>query len=338
MRFGPCSNCSRSRDPIRFERVARLATCAASDRSVMFRRRGSTGLRFYAFDAGTQARKGGALGARLAALPKAGRLLVRWLPGLLHTGRPSGATRRARMSVWSRVSTPHAVGRRIVALHDRELADRLRSGDERAFRELVAEYGGRLARLARSFSRNDAVIEEAVQETWLAVIRGVHAFEGRALLRTWIFGILVNQARRLAVREHRHAQVAAGGNLSPGSAAETSAGDDLEPGMGRTGMWLEAPTPWGLENPESVMLSRETLQVVEAAIAELPDSQRQVILLRDVEGVDAEEVCNILGVSDTNQRVMLHRGRAHVRTALDRYMKEGLEGRRTQARPERRSR
>ncbi len=208
-------------------------------------------------------------------------------------------------------------------MHDPEIASRLKAGDEAAFREIVAEYGGRLSRLARSFSRNDAVIEEAVQETWLAVIRGIHGFEGRAPLRSWIFGILVNQARRLAVREHRHAQVALGRSVAGGPSSSPEDGEDREPGMGSNGMWAEPPAPWGLENPESAMLSKETLRVIEAALADLPEAQRQVVLLRDVEGLGSEEVCNILDLSDTNQRVLLHRGRARVRRALDRYMKEG---------------
>jgi len=208
-------------------------------------------------------------------------------------------------------------------MHDEQITARLRAGDEAAFREIVAEYGGRLSRLARSFSRNDAVIEEAVQETWMAVIRGIHGFEGRAPLRTWIFGILVNQARRLAVREHRHAQVALGGNIASGASSMAEDAEDHEPGMGSHGKWVEPPAPWGLENPESVFLSMETLRVIEAAVAELPEFQRRVVLLRDVEGLSAEETCNILEVSDTNQRVLLHRGRARVRRALDRYVKDG---------------
>ena len=91
-------------------------------------------------------------------------------------------------------------------------------------------------------------------------------------------------------------------------------------------MWAERPTPWGLEDPESVVLSKETLRVIERGLEELPESQRQVVLLRDVEGLGPEEVCNILGLSDTNQRVLLHRGRARVRWALERYMKEGILG------------
>ena len=208
--------------------------------------------------------------------------------------------------------------------HDQEFVARLRRGDEAAFRELVGEYQGRLARLARSFCRNDSVIEEAVQETWLAVIKGIHGFEGRAPLQSWIFSILVNHARKLAVREHRHDGVGQG--VAPASASHEDAedGDQREPGMGPNGRWETPPTPWGLENPESVFLSQETLRVIEQAIEAMPEAQRRVVVLRDVEGLPAEEVCNILGVSGTNERVLLHRGRAKVRTALDAYLGEGV--------------
>ncbi len=215
-------------------------------------------------------------------------------------------------------------------MHDADLTARLRAGDEEAFRELVAGYGGRLSRLARSFCRNETVIEEAVQETWMAVIRGIHAFEGRSSLGTWIFGILVNQARRLAVREHRQAQVALGRAPGGDPPAPADEADEREPGMGANGMWAEPPVPWGLEDPESAMLGRETLEVVERSIADLPEAQRAVVLLRDIEGLDPESVCNILGVSDTHQRVLLHRGRARIRRALDLYLGEGrLEPRRS---------
>jgi RNA polymerase sigma-70 factor (ECF subfamily) len=207
-------------------------------------------------------------------------------------------------------------------MHDRDLVQRLRAGDESAFRDLVTEYGGRLRRLARSFCRGDAVIEEAVQETWMAVVRGLDGFEGRAPLRSWIFGILVNQARRLGVREHRHAQVGAG-TFAPAAPASGDDADEHEPGMGEGGHWSLPPATWGLENPEAAMLRHETLLVVETAVAGLPENQRQVVLLRDLEGLDAESVCNILGCTDTHQRVLLHRGRARIRRALDLYLKEG---------------
>ena len=204
--------------------------------------------------------------------------------------------------------------------HDQELVARLRAGDESAFRDLVAQLQGPLARFARSFSRNDSVIEEAVQETWLAVIKGIRGFEGRSPLRTWIFGILVNHARKLAVKAQKQSRVEMG--LSPQAAPEAlSEDDDREPGMGPTGMWDHPPVPWGLENPESALLARETLAVIEAALEAMPEAQRRVVLLRDVEGLGAEEVCNILAVSGTNERVLLHRGRARVRQALDAYLR-----------------
>lgn len=213
------------------------------------------------------------------------------------------------------------------AEHERLLVARLRAGDEAAFATLVDDLQGRLLRLARSFCRTDAVAEEAVQETWLAVIEGIERFEGRGALRSWIFGILVNQARKRAVREQRQAELS--GPASEASQAMASSGsgaespDEPEPGMGANGRWQTRPTPWGLEDPASAMVSRETLGVVEDALAGMPESQRSVVLLCDVEGLGPEEVCNILGISGTNQRVLLHRGRARVRRALDLYMREG---------------
>jgi RNA polymerase sigma-70 factor (ECF subfamily) len=212
---------------------------------------------------------------------------------------------------------------------ERQLVSRLRSGDEAAFAALVDDLQGRLLRLARSFCRTEAVAEEAVQETWIAVIEGVDRFEGRGTLRSWIFGILVNQARKRALREARQGELA-----RPPQRAVTSfedavvdSPDDPEPGMGANGRWEVPPTPWGLEDPAAAMVSRETLGVIERALADMPESQRNVVILADVEGLAPDEVCNILGISGNNQRVLLHRGRARVRRALDHYMKEGLSTR-----------
>ncbi len=207
--------------------------------------------------------------------------------------------------------------------HDRELAARLWAGDESAFEALVDEYQGRLARLARYFCRDEAVVEEAVQETWLAVIRGIGAFEGRAPLRSWIFSILANQARRLGAREKRMAQSPSGAprpERDPDPDAED--GEEREPGMGPHGQWERPPVPWGLEDPASVVLRHETLDVIAGALDALPERQRRVVLLRDVEGLSAEEACNILGVTETNERVLLHRGRVRVRRALDAYLRD----------------
>lgn len=239
-------------------------------------------------------------------------------PGSQPAGRPLGTT--VPLVNLGVIVNPKAG---ISGTHDQELVARLREGDEAAFRELVSQFQGRLTRLARSFCRNDSVIEEAVQETWLAVIKGIKGFEGRAPLQSWIFSILVNHARKLAVREQRHARAGEGVTSpgTPGEAAEDAY--EHEPGMGPRGHWENPPTPWGLENPESVLLRQETLRVIEQALDGMPEAQRRVVLLRDVEGLAAEEVCNILEVSGTNQRVLLHRGRARVRRALDAYLRVG---------------
>lgn len=195
---------------------------------------------------------------------------------------------------------------------------RLRSGDETAFGELVDGLHGRLVALASTFTSSPALAEDIAQETWLAVIRGLRGFEGRSSLRTWIFSILVRRARTIAAREARRA--------APQPPTESRNGNGLvewEPGQGRIGLWEEAPVPWGLEDPAAIHQSREALEVVRAALAELPTAQRQVVLLRDVEDVSAADACNILELSETNQRVLLHRGRARIRRALDRYLRDG---------------
>ncbi len=198
----------------------------------------------------------------------------------------------------------------------------LRAGDEAAFAVLVESLHGRLLALARSFCSRPELAEEAVQETWLAVIKGVEGFEGRAPLRSWIFSILVRRARTLAVREKRHGVIAPPDEPPAGDAE----GADREPGMGASGRWETPPTPWGFEDPEAAMLGREALAVVEAALERLPEAQRSAVWLRDVEGVGTEDACNILGVSETHFRVLVHRGRSSIRRALDAYVQERRPG------------
>ena len=199
-----------------------------------------------------------------------------------------------------------------------ELLARLRAGDETAFAALVADLHGRLVGLAGTFTSSPPLAEDIVQETWLAVIRGLGAFEGRSSLRTWVFSILVRRARTMAVREARRG--------IPVTGSESRNGDgfvEWSPGLGRIGLWEETPIPWGFEDPAAIHQSREALEVVRIALAGLPVAQRQVVLLRDVEDVNARDVCNILDLSETNQRVLLHRGRARIRRALDQYVREG---------------
>ena len=199
-----------------------------------------------------------------------------------------------------------------------ELLARLRAGDEAAFAALVDDLHGRLIGLAATFTSSPPLAEDIVQETWLGVIRGLRAFEGRSSLRTWIFSILVRRARTMAAREARRGVPIAGSESRNGEGFV-----EWSPGNGRVGLWDEAPRPWALEDPAAIHQSREALDVVRSALDGLPLSQRQVVLLRDVEDVAARDVCNILDLSETNQRVLLHRGRARIRRALDRYVREG---------------
>ena len=201
---------------------------------------------------------------------------------------------------------------------EQALVARLQSGDETAFAGVVDDLHCRLLALATTFTSSPALAEDIVQETWLAVIRGLHAFEGRSSLRTWIFSILVRRARTMAAREARQAErIAPYEGEDPGSIVE------WEPGRGRAGLWEETPTPWALEDPAMIYQSHEALEIVRAAWSGLPQAQRQVVWLRDVEDLAAEDVCNVLGLTGTNQRVLLHRGRARIRRALDRYVREG---------------
>ena len=204
---------------------------------------------------------------------------------------------------------------------EEELLARLRSGDEQAFAALVDRLHGPLLALAGTFTPSRTLAEDIVQETWLAVIRGLRGFEGRSALRTWIYNILVRRARTMAAGEARRATVPLP------EEQEAAAGAEWEPGRGRLGLWDEPPESWGLENPMAVLEMQETLEVVERALAELPEKQRQVVLLRDVEELGTEELCNILEISETNQRVLLHRGRARIRRALDRYLRAVPEAR-----------
>ena len=179
---------------------------------------------------------------------------------------------------------------------------------------LVDRHGAAMLRHARVFVRDRAVAEEVVQEAWLGVLRGIERFEGRSSLRTWLFGIVANVARTRGVREARSVPFSALTDDGPSVASERflGAGDRWH------GHWATPPEEWG--RPERELLSTETRDVLGAAIANLPDTQRQVISLRDVEGWDADEVCHVLELSEANQRVLLHRARSKVRRALDEYL------------------
>lgn len=201
--------------------------------------------------------------------------------------------------------------------NENDLITRLRAGDEAAFREIVSAYHGSLVRLAMTFLSQRSIAEEVVQETWLAVIRGLGTFEGRSSLKTWIFRILANRARTRAKREARSIPFSALGN--PQSEYEPVVNPNR---FDTRGMWVEPPQSWTNDTPEQILERRDTMEVVQRSIGELPPSQRAVVVLHDVEGLDPEEICNILEISETNRRVMLHRARSSLRGALEKHLTE----------------
>lgn len=194
------------------------------------------------------------------------------------------------------------------------LLEALRKGDEQAFASLVQRYHASLLRLAMSYVATKEQAEDAVAETWLGVFKGLDRFEGRSSLKTWIFRILINRAKTKGVREQRSV---------PFSSLEGD-GDQSEPSVDQSrfasaGNWSAPPQSWeGI--PEDRLLSAETRSVVDDAIARLPDMQRAVITLRDVEGLSAQEASDVLGLTEVNQRVLLHRARSKVRARLEEYL------------------
>ena len=198
-----------------------------------------------------------------------------------------------------------------------DLLDRLRAGDERAFEALVARYYPTMLAVALHHVRSRAVAEEVVQEAWLGVLKGLDRFEGRSSLKTWILRILVNTAKTRGVRESRTVPYSslAPEDEEPAVEPERFRGpDDPFPGH-----WRAYPGDWH-RLPDEALTQGETLRVVLGAIEALPDAQRTVIALRDIQGCDPEEVCALLEVSEGNQRVLLHRARSKVRAALERHL------------------
>lgn len=204
------------------------------------------------------------------------------------------------------------------------LLDALRGGDEAAFTILVHRYHASLQRVARMYVHNPALAEEVVQDTWVGVLQGLDTFEPRATLKTWIFRILMNRARTMAQREGRSIPFSAAWDAQSADdepAVDPSSFRSADEGGAWTGWWLSPPGDWG-STPEEVLLRSEAQTYLLAAVAELPANQREVLTLRDIEGMTSEEVCNVLGITEINQRVLLHRARAKVRQALERYIRE----------------
>lgn len=193
-----------------------------------------------------------------------------------------------------------------------EFLARLRRGDDAAYRTLIRQLHGSLVGLAMSIIGSRAQAEEVVQDAWLAVFSGIRLFEGRSSLATWIFSIVLNRARTRASREGRLVGLPAlMEGTNPGARAVDSS--EFKP----DGHWIEAPRLWDEISPERIVGGRQLRDHVMAAIDRLPAGQRAVIILRDLEGCDAEEACTLLDITAENQRVLLHRARGRVRQAID---------------------
>lgn len=198
---------------------------------------------------------------------------------------------------------------------DDAVLERLLAGDEAAFAALVTAHHNSLLRLARTFVSDRGAAEDVVQETWVGVLKGLKTFERRASLKTWIFRILVNRARTRGTRDGR--------TLTFSALQDPEGTDaDLLDRFSADGRWAQPPSLWQEQDPEDLLLRAETVDCIDDAIARLPPNQRAVVTLRDVEGIEAEDVCNILAISETNQRVLLHRARTKVRAGLEKHLQQ----------------
>jgi RNA polymerase sigma-70 factor (ECF subfamily) len=204
-------------------------------------------------------------------------------------------------------------------VEDGELVEALRRGDEAAFAGLVDELTGPLTRLALVHVPSQAVADEVVQDTWVGVIRGIDRFEGRSSLRTWIFQILLNNARTRGQRERRTLPFSSLWRRNPEGRDEPAVDPDRFQGRRGEypGHWARPPVEW--DSPEERLASEAARGVMLAAISKLPERQREVLALRDIQGYTAEDACNALQLTETNQRVLLHRARSKVRAALERH-------------------
>jgi RNA polymerase sigma-70 factor, ECF subfamily len=197
----------------------------------------------------------------------------------------------------------------------------LRAGDEAAFRELLRRYGPSMLRVAMMYVSSRAVAEEVVQEAWLGVLKGLDRFEGRSSLKTWIFRILTNTAKTRGEREGRSLPFSSLAGDDDGDEAPVDADRFLGARHRWAGHWASSPRS-PRDVPEERLLADEARGRIAAAVETLPEGQRAVITLRDIDGFGAEEACEILGISEVNQRVLLHRARAKVRAALEEYLDE----------------
>jgi len=215
------------------------------------------------------------------------------------------------------MSAEQAVAQRHGTAADEQIVAALRAGDERTFRELFERSYPMMKRVARGYVASDAVAEEIVQDTWMAIVTGIERFEGRAALGTWMFSILTNQAKSHGARERRAVPFA---SIAPADVEEPAVDSDRfqKDDEAWPGHWATPPRPW--QKPERRLLSLEARDQLKEALSQLPERQRLIVVLRDVEGLSAEEVCDLLELSQENQRVLLHRGRSRLRAFLEQYL------------------
>jgi RNA polymerase sigma-70 factor (ECF subfamily) len=200
---------------------------------------------------------------------------------------------------------------------DEQIVAALRAGDEPTFRELFDRSYPMMKRVARGYVACDAVAEEIIQDTWMAIVTGIERFEGRSALGTWMFSILTNQAKTHSARERRALPLSC---LGPADVEEPAVDADRfqKDDEAWPGHWATPPRPW--QKPERRLLSLEAREQLKMALARLPERQRLIVALRDIEGLSAEEVRDLLELSPENQRVLLHRGRSRLRAVLEEYL------------------
>jgi RNA polymerase sigma-70 factor, ECF subfamily len=207
-----------------------------------------------------------------------------------------------------------------------QLVRSLQAGDEAAFAAIVERYHSAMVRLALSYVREQSVAEEVAQETWLAVLQAIPRFQQRSSFQTWLFKILTNRAKTRGRREARSVPMSSLGPVEEAGEAAVHPDRFAPPGAAQwPGGWAEPPRPWG-NGPEQRLLATEARGLILEAIGGLSAGQRAVITLRDVEGLSAQEACEVLELSDANQRVLLHRARSKVRQVLEDYMDGAASG------------
>jgi RNA polymerase sigma-70 factor, ECF subfamily len=200
--------------------------------------------------------------------------------------------------------------------NETQLIARLRLGDERAFEALVNQYHAALIRMAMRYVSDRGAAEEVVQDTWIAVIGGIGNFAGQSSLSTWMFAILIHKAKDRGVRESRHITFSA---IDASDGEEEAAVDPsrFHPSGELAGHWALPPQPWNEQTPERLLASKQAIAALSKALDELPASLRDVLMMRDVEGLESPEICRLLKITETNFYVRLHRARERVRQALE---------------------